>query len=67
MFDGQFGEAGAEVVIEEFLEGEEASFFALTDGATIVRSPRPRITSAWAMAIPAPTPAAWAPTARPAC
>ena len=27
---------GAEVVIEEFLEGEEASFFALTDGATIV-------------------------------
>jgi phosphoribosylamine--glycine ligase len=36
MFDGQFGEAGAEVVIEEFLEGEEASFFALTDGATIV-------------------------------
>lgn len=36
MFAGQFGEAGAEVVIEEFLEGEEASFFALTDGATIV-------------------------------
>lgn len=36
MFDGQFGEAGAEVVIEEFLEGEEASFFALTDGATVL-------------------------------
>jgi len=36
MFGGAFGEAGAEVVIEEFLEGEEASFFALTDGATIV-------------------------------
>jgi phosphoribosylamine--glycine ligase len=36
MFGGQFGEAGAEVVIEEFMEGEEASFFALTDGATIV-------------------------------
>ena len=36
MFAGRFGEAGAEVVIEEFLEGEEASFFALTDGATIV-------------------------------
>ena len=36
MFDGQFGAAGAEVVIEEFLEGEEASFFALTDGATIL-------------------------------
>jgi len=36
MFGGQFGEAGAEVVIEEFLAGEEASFFALTDGSTIV-------------------------------
>ena len=29
---GAFGEAGAEVVIEEFLRGEEASFFALVDG-----------------------------------
>jgi phosphoribosylamine---glycine ligase len=28
----RFGDAGAEVVIEEFLEGEEASFFALVDG-----------------------------------
>ncbi len=36
MFDGAFGSAGAEVVIEEFMTGEEASFFALTDGATIV-------------------------------
>ena len=31
-FDGAFGKAGSEVVIEEFLEGEEASFFALVDG-----------------------------------
>jgi phosphoribosylamine--glycine ligase len=29
-----FGAAGAEVVVEEFLEGEEASFFALVDGET---------------------------------
>lgn len=29
---GQFGEAGAELVIEAFLEGEEVSFFALCDG-----------------------------------
>ena len=29
-----FGEAGARVVIEEFLEGEEASFIAMVDGAT---------------------------------
>jgi phosphoribosylamine---glycine ligase len=32
MFGGGFGRAGAEVVIEEFLQGEEASFFALCDG-----------------------------------
>jgi len=32
MFSGAFGAAGAEIVIEEFLEGEEASFFVLTDG-----------------------------------
>ena len=36
MFGGQFGSAGAEVVIEEFMEGEEVSLFAITDGATIV-------------------------------
>jgi len=36
MFGGSFGAAGAEVVIEEFLTGEEASFFALTDGVTVV-------------------------------
>jgi len=32
IFGGAFGQAGAEVVIEDFLEGEEASFFALCDG-----------------------------------
>ena len=32
MFGGGFGEAGASVVIEEFMEGEEVSFFALSDG-----------------------------------
>lgn len=36
IFSGRFGDAGAEAVIEEFMEGEEASFFALTDGSTIV-------------------------------
>ena len=35
-FAGAFGTAGAEVVIEEFLTGEEASFFALTDGETVL-------------------------------
>ena len=33
LLGGRFGQAGAELVIEEFLEGEEASFFALVDGA----------------------------------
>ncbi|MCB1464804.1 MAG: phosphoribosylamine--glycine ligase [Nitratireductor sp.] len=35
-FDGAYGEAGAEVVIEAYLEGEEASLFALCDGRTAV-------------------------------
>lgn len=34
--EGVFGSAGARVVIEEFLEGEEASFLAFTDGERIV-------------------------------
>jgi len=34
IFGGAFGSAGAAVVIEEFMEGEEASFFVLSDGAT---------------------------------
>jgi phosphoribosylamine---glycine ligase len=36
MFGGGFGEAGASVVIEDFMTGEEASFFALTDGTDII-------------------------------
>jgi phosphoribosylamine--glycine ligase len=36
MFDGQFGAAGDIVVIEEFLEGEEASFIALVSGTDIL-------------------------------
>ncbi|WP_449470658.1 phosphoribosylamine--glycine ligase [Sphingobium chungangianum] len=36
MFSGAFGAAGAEVVLEEFMTGEEASFFALTDGSAIL-------------------------------
>ena len=35
-FAGAFGAAGAEVVIEEFLEGEEASVFALVDGEHVL-------------------------------
>lgn len=36
MFDGAFGDAGHEIVVEEYLEGEEASFFALTDGTHVL-------------------------------
>jgi phosphoribosylamine---glycine ligase len=36
MFGGGFGDAGASVVIEEFMVGEEASFFAITDGKDVV-------------------------------
>jgi phosphoribosylamine--glycine ligase len=54
MFDGAFGAAGAEVVIEAFLDGEEASFFAICDGQRA-------LPFASATATPDPTPAAWAP------
>lgn len=36
MFDGAFGDAGTEVVIEEFMEGEEASFFCLVNGEHVL-------------------------------
>lgn len=36
MFDGGFGAAGTQVVIEAYLEGEEASFFAISDGINAV-------------------------------
>ena len=36
MFGGAFGDAGAEVVIEDFMTGEEASFFVLVDGETVL-------------------------------
>jgi phosphoribosylamine--glycine ligase len=36
MFDGGFGGAGESLVIEEFMTGEEVSFFALVDGETVI-------------------------------
>lgn len=39
MLDREFGDAGNEVVIEEFLEGEEISILSLSDGETILSLP----------------------------
>lgn len=39
MVDRRFGDAGARLVVEEFLEGQEASFFVLTDGRALVTLP----------------------------
>ena len=39
MFSGAFGEAGAEVVVEEFMAGEETSYFVLTDGEAVLPLP----------------------------
>ncbi|MFQ6046409.1 MAG: phosphoribosylamine--glycine ligase [Gemmatimonadales bacterium] len=39
MFGGKFGDAGLEVLIEEYLEGEELSVFALTDGEQVMLLP----------------------------
>ena len=36
MFEGGFGQSGHEIVVEKFMEGEEASFFALSDGKTVI-------------------------------
>jgi phosphoribosylamine--glycine ligase len=54
--DNRFGDAGARVVVEEFLEGEEASF--------IVWQPA-RITSACSTTMKARTPGAWVPIRQP--
>jgi phosphoribosylamine--glycine ligase len=36
MFEGGFGESGHAIVVEEYMEGEEASFFALSDGVHVI-------------------------------
>ena len=59
------GAAGAKLVIEEFLVGEEASFLCLCDGKTAVPLPSAQDTRPPMTATRAPIPAAWAPTAPP--
>jgi phosphoribosylamine---glycine ligase len=54
--DNVFGSAGSRVVIEEFLDGEEASFISMVDGAHAL----PMATSQDHKRVGARTPAAWA-------
>lgn len=54
-----FGDAGHRIVIEEFLDGEEASFIVMVDGEHVLPMATSQITSASATAIPARTPAGW--------
>ena len=61
----EFGDAGREIIIEERLDGQEASVLAITDGRTIVTLLRPKITNRPTTATRAPTRAAWEPTALP--
>ena len=34
--EGTFGDSGQRIVVEDFLEGEECSFFAVSDGTNVV-------------------------------
>jgi phosphoribosylamine--glycine ligase len=55
----------ARVVIEEFLDGEEASFIVMVDGEHVLPLATSQDHKRAATATPARTPAAWAPTHRP--
>ena len=59
-----FGEAGSRVVIEEFLEGEEASFIVMVDGKTYCHSQLAKTTNALTTVTKVRTLAAWVHTHR---
>ncbi len=65
MFDGAFGAAGTEVVIEEYLAGREISFFALCDGDTAIALASAQDHKRVFDLTRVQTPAAWAPIRRP--
>ena len=60
-----FGDAGHRIVIEEFLDGEEASFIVMVDGEHVLPMATSQTISAWAMRIPDRIPAVWALTLLP--
>ena len=65
LVDNAIGAAGARVVIEDFLEGEEASFIVMVDGRHVLPLATSRITSACSMPTADPIPVAWAHTRPP--
>ncbi len=64
LVERRFGAAGQEIVVEDFLEGEEASFFALVDGKDALPLATAQDHKRLATATPARIPAAWAPCRR---
>ena len=56
-----FGQAGQRVLIEQFLDGEELTIMAFTDGRTVVPMLPAQDHKRVGMAIQVPTPGAWAP------
>ncbi len=60
--DNKLGDAGARVVIEEFLAGEEASFIVMVDGKHVLALASSQDHKRLSTATVARTPAAWAPT-----
>ena len=56
-----FGEAGHRVVIEEFLDGEEASFIVMADGVNVLPMATSQDTSGSALAILVQILVAWVP------
>ena len=56
-----FGDAGHRIVIEEFLQGEEASFIVMVDGEHVLPMATARIINVSVMRIPDRTPAEWVP------
>jgi phosphoribosylamine--glycine ligase len=63
-FGGQFGSAGDQVVIEEFLPGEEASFIVMADGKNILTMATSQDHKRLRDADEVPNTAAWAPIRR---
>ena len=63
MFEGGFGASGHAIVIEEFMQGEEVSFFALSDGTNAIPMAGAQDHKRVGDGDTGPTPAAWVPIA----